>query len=266
MEGDNFINKITFSNTINQRISRELWDKLDKIRRFSKLKYETDPGDKCISFENFFLNWKSGSKLIRKILDRQEVNYVTHNMIKFAENTETIIPMELAKKLNKLWTNPILSTDTRTFIFKMHNNTLAMNTIVSHFVRGLSRNCTFCDIEGNPEIEDETILHLFFNCRQPELIINEIYKQITMDQDFTVLKREFFGEFKENNNFKNEMLLMVSILLRKHFWDCKTRKMIPTLRGAKYFLHTEMTTMSKISSNFERIFAGSGLNINILQG
>jgi hypothetical protein len=84
MEGDNLVNKITFSNAINHRISRELWDKLDKLRRFSKLKYETDPSNKCISFENFFLNWKSGSKLIRKILDRQELNYVAHNMIKFA--------------------------------------------------------------------------------------------------------------------------------------------------------------------------------------
>jgi hypothetical protein len=185
-------------------------------------------------------------------------------MIKFAENTEIVVNLDLSKKLNMLWTKPYFSNDTKTFIFKMHNNTIALNTVVSHFVRGVGRNCTFCDYLRNPEEEDETLLHLMYNCRPAESIRNNIFKQIMDDDSFMVHRREFFGEFNLNNNFDNEILMTVSILMRKFFWDCKVRKIIPTLPGTKSYISEEIRTMRKISTTFDRTVAGCNLRLNFL--
>jgi hypothetical protein len=264
MEGGTFINKPTFCRLISFNVSRELWEKLDKIRRVAKTKFGSGTNETAQSFENFFNAWKSGSKKARNILDYDPTIYIAHNMIKFAENTEIVVNLDLSKKLNMLWTKPYFSNDTKTFIFKMHNNTIALNTVVSHFVRGVGRNCTFCDYLRNPEEEDETLLHLMYNCTPAESIRNNIFKQIMDDELFMVHRREFFGEFNLNNNFDNEMLMTVSILMRKFFWDCKVRKIIPTLPGTKSYISGEIQTMRKISTTFDRTVAGCNLRLNFL--
>jgi hypothetical protein len=262
--GENFITKLAFQQQVGTRIDAVLWDKIDRIRRAAKTRYGKDPYKKTCSMENFFATWKRGSRRVRKILEKVSDTFIPHNMVKFADNTETVIKCELAGYLNKLWYNNFFSNEMRTFIFKMHNNTLAFNTIVSHFVRGIDRNCTFCDITHNAVEEDENILHLFYTCTISENIRENFFKWITNDQTFTVSRREFFGEFRHNSKFFNDFLTISGILLKKFLWDCKLRKTLPNFLNLQQFYVSEIHTMCKVSGVFGKIKNNCGINFATL--
>jgi hypothetical protein len=184
-------------------------------------------------------------------------------MVKFAENAEIVVDWDLAKKLNTLWTKTFFSNDTRVFIFKMHNNTLALNTVLSHFVRNIGRNCTFCDLVFNPDEEDETPLHFFYNCTVSEQVRTNVFKSVTNNRNFMVSRREFFGEFKYMNNFYNDALQIVSVLLRKYLWDCRVRKHLPVSEKALSYIRDEITLMRKLSTKIDSTIMGSNLHLDL---
>jgi hypothetical protein len=260
MDGDNFMTKISFQLRIGAQFETELWEKLDRIRRTAKTRYGKDPYLKSISIEYFFNTWKQGSRRVRRILERGTVPYIPHNMIKFADNTETIINYELSKNLNKMWSNNFLSTDIRTFTFKMHNNSLPFNTILSHFVRDIERNCTFCDLTNNALEEDENILHLFYNCTTSENIRDRFFKWLTNDNTFTATRREFFGEFRKNSRFLNEILSFSGLLFKKILWDCKVRKCLPNFLHLQHYYINEIVIMCKVSKKFCNAKNNCGIN------
>jgi hypothetical protein len=101
-----------------------------------------------------------------------------------------------------MWANTALGNGTRTFIFKLHNNTAGYNLAVSHFVRGHSPNCTFCDILGIQEINNETPLHLFFQCSVVENLTNQIFSWI-LEENVEISRQEFFTVFNRANFRKN---------------------------------------------------------------
>jgi hypothetical protein len=161
------ISKRAFSTNMGIQTTDELWRKLDKLRNTAILRYNSDANfySPDESMSEFFRRWKKGSRNVRLVLCFKKIDYIPHNIIKFSDNTDTIIGLECARLLNKSWNRHYLSNELRVFLFKLHNNTLPFNTILSHFVRGTSRTCTFCVIARNPEGEDETPLHFFFTVR-----------------------------------------------------------------------------------------------------
>jgi hypothetical protein len=104
-------------------------------------------------------NW--GSKNFRKILDFKTMTDIPHNIKKFANNLDVVVDGEQSKFLNSFWTSNFLDNAEKTFFFKFDNNTLGYNNAVAHFGHGHSPNCTFCDINLNMDIHNETALHLF---------------------------------------------------------------------------------------------------------
>ena len=119
-----------------------------------------------------------------------------------SKTTDSVIPLILSKRLNELWTKNIFDSWQKTFIFKLHNNTLRYNIAVSKFVRGHSPLCTFCELSRNPEDERETPLHLFFQCRHVEPIIEIFFREI-LNNDFQEMTRtDFFRGFSYENSFK----------------------------------------------------------------
>jgi hypothetical protein len=114
--------------------------------------------------KTFFNSLKKGSNKIRRFLLEPKSKYIPHNIVKYAENTETVLNFETSCKLNSEWKTHFLSNECRIFSHKLVNNILGYNIIISHFVPGADRNCTFCNIIRNQDPEDETALHLFFTC------------------------------------------------------------------------------------------------------
>jgi hypothetical protein len=120
-----------FCTNTNIPISRENFNTCS----MAKLKYSKNESskEKCIELSDFLHRKKQGCKRYRKLIIDDLSSYIPHNMIKFAETTDTIIDLETSKKLNSLWA---LGNSTCTFLFKFHSNTSGVNLAVSHFVRG----------------------------------------------------------------------------------------------------------------------------------
>jgi hypothetical protein len=240
-----------------------LWRKLDNIRLTALTRFGNNSKNNSQSLKNFVEKWKRGSKKVRNILSLQQKEYIPHNMIKFAENTEIIINAEVSKELNMLWCKNFLSNATRVFTFNMHNNTLPVNIILTHFVRDIGRNCTFCDLSLNPEEEPETVLHLFVNCRSVETLRTELFKWITGDNRFEVTRSEFFSTFRRGNRYLNELLQLVALFFKKYLWDTRARKKLLAVEEMKQYISLEIDTNYAVSGYFRNIFEKSGINEQI---
>jgi hypothetical protein len=125
--------------------------------------------------KTFFSNLKKGSNKVRKFMVENTPKYIPHNIVKYAENTETVLNFDTACRLNSEWKTHFLSNECRIFSFKLVNNILGYNVIISHFVPGADRNCTFCNIVRNPDPKDENVLHLFYTCITVETLINNLF-------------------------------------------------------------------------------------------
>ena len=166
----------------------------------------------------------------------------------------------------------------RTFLFKLHNNTLGYNQSVSHFIRGYSNNCTFCDITEYIEEEPETPLHLFFNCTVVENIRNKFSHWLFADLrerlpepvpvpgprrniiTDPVTRQEFFTVLERDNNCFNSVLFVVTKLFIKYIWDCKLRKCLPSLALLKNLVKSEINIIKFGRKDFVGIVVESNIN------
>jgi hypothetical protein len=132
-----------------------------------------------------------------------------------------------------MWNNNIYSNIEKTFLFKLHNNTLGYNNMVAHFIRGHSPYCTFCNITQAADQHFETPSHLFYDCPSVSSIVDNIFKRVTNDNNFTAGRRDYFAtfEYREFSHAKNRILTIVSKFIMKYIWDCKTRQFLPELEN-----------------------------------
>jgi hypothetical protein len=175
-------------------------------------------------------------------LEADKNDFVPHNIVKYAENTDIVIGLEASKKLNKMWTEHYLSNATRTFHFKLINNILGLNYIISHFVPGVYRNCMLCDVDRNPLPEDETPLHLFYSCNITENLLIDFFALIGT----TFSREEFFSIPTRQLEEDNLVIILTSILVKKFVWDCKMRYCLPIIDQLTTFVFRELTTMCRI--------------------
>jgi hypothetical protein len=223
-------------------IGMQLYRDLYGLVAASFIKYgrETIVG---ISIKTFFTTLKKGSKKVRLILEEKVPDSIPHNIMKFAQNTDTVIGLESSKKINNSWLNHFFSNEIRTFQFKLINNILGLNYIICHFVQSVERNCTLCDVARNPDPEDESPLHLFYTCNITENLLNDLFDDIG-----TVISRQEFFSFPQRQNMsQNLVLFWISILTRKFIWDCKQRSVLPSIDFLKTFIFKEFRIMTGIS-------------------
>jgi hypothetical protein len=156
---------------------------------------------------------------------------IPHNIKKFADNMDIVITGEQSRILNSMWNNNIFSNVEKTFLFKLHNNTLGYNNMVAHFVRDHSPLCTFCNIANAADQHMETPLHLFFDCPSVVNIIDVLFRRVTNDNNFMVGRRDYFAtfEYRELSFAKNRILTFLSKLVMIYIWGCKTRNFVPAL-------------------------------------
>jgi hypothetical protein len=205
---------------------------------------------------------KRGSKRFRLLMNQNGCDGIPHNINKFARNMDLIINGAQASLLNSLWTNNIFNNNMKTFLFKLHNNTLGYNSAVAHFVRGHSPECSFCDAVGDGNVNSETGLHLFFDCAHVSLVIKSIFSRVTGIDNFAFSRREFFASFerKEFSYPKNMSLTILSKLIMKTLWDCKLRFSAPNGEVCWDFLKEEITTLKVTNKKFSKIWEQSGFS------
>jgi hypothetical protein len=253
---NNVKNRTDCGTLIGMQINTALYNKIRNIVNTANTKFRKEIPEKGVSLETFFDGWKKGSKKIRNIMWKSQTLYVPHNLVKFAENTNTVITAVCSEKLNSQWTCNFLSNELRTMLFKLHSNCLPVNTIVSHFKRGVSRNCTFCELIHNPDPEDESIFHLFFACPAVEAIREDFFTWLSRDENFLLSRHEFFCCFTRQENSINSVdIIEVIVKLFKQFlWECKTRKILPVPLELKKFIKRELEIICNISKNFKKKF------------
>jgi hypothetical protein len=208
--------------------------------------------------QDFCMRIKKGSKKFRKILTNVGGVGVSGNMQRYADLTDVIINQENSEKLNSLWGNSYLCNHTRTFLFKLHNNLLGLNSRVAHFVRGHPRTCTFCDLRLNPEHNPESTVHLFFECNYVETALREFFGWF-FGQDTQIGRREFFVGYNFDNINKNKVLDHVLIIVKKSIWDCKLRFCVPTSEILKQSFFSSYSTLYKGSSKIREMTRKSDL-------
>ena len=165
--------------------------------------------------------------------------------------------------LNGLWGCKILDNATRTFCFKLHNNTLGYNYLVNKFIRNHSSLCTFCRIARNPEGERETPFHLFYSCPSVELVFNFFFQEILGRDNFRIFTlSNYFGVIRSENANRNYSLMIVSLLFKKYIWDCKMRETLPDPDAAIRVITDRIKVMSSCSNKFTRCWVASNINLN----
>ncbi len=95
-----------------------------------------------VDIETYINRRKRGSSHLRKLFSSGMQSDTSHNIRKFADNMDIIVTGEQSRVMNGLWTDNIYTNEEKTFLFKLHNNTLGYNNMVAHFVRGHSPFCT----------------------------------------------------------------------------------------------------------------------------
>jgi hypothetical protein len=177
----------------------------------AKIKFKEKSIDrkKSVELRTFICRHKKGSSHLRNVLSYSDPVEIPHNIVKFANNMDIIINESQSKTLNGMWKNNFFDNQTKTFIFKLHNNTLGYNAAVAHFVRGHSPNCTFCDLARDQNINAENGLHLFLDCEHVEGTINYVMEKFTRVVGFEFSRREYFLTFERRNYSSAKNLLLV---------------------------------------------------------
>ncbi len=216
---------------------------------------------KTTEITTFINRRKRGSNHIRKILMGWKHAGVTKNISKFANNMDIVITGEQSQILNNLWTKNYFSNQDRTFFFKFYNNILGYNNAVAHFVQGHNPYCTFCEITRFPDAIFETPAHLFYECRSVCNVIDNVYSSITGQMDFQYSRREHFTTFdrRDSSWSVNCTLTVVSKLIIKYIWDCKTHQCLPNVESCLESIKDKLTLQMQISPSIRNLVAGSRL-------
>ena len=198
------------------------------FQKTNKIEQKTD------MVQNFCMRIKKGSKKFRKIIDIQNPLIVSPNMFTYSECTETIINSQNSGLLNELWCKNYFGNSMKTFLFKLHNNILGINSRVAHFVRGHPNTCTFCDLQKVSLENPESITHLFFDCEIVETLLSQFYTWIFNHQRH-INRSEYFIGFEMEDNNKKEILNIVNCIAKRYIWECKLRFTLPCINGLKIF-------------------------------
>jgi hypothetical protein len=73
--------------------------------------------------------------------------------------------------INGLWSKNYFGSELRTFIFKLHGNTLGLNSHIHHINAEREPTCSFCLKAKNFPCMRETFEHFFWYCPQTASII-----------------------------------------------------------------------------------------------
>jgi hypothetical protein len=120
--------------------------------------------------ENFLQGKKGISKKIRSVLSPKtglkDVGKLQHvkTFIRLSE-MDPVPDTGTLSKLAGLWNCHFIPNKIREFFYRFINNSLPLNTRLSHYVMNVNRQCSLCVIERLAVPADETFYHLFFQCQ-----------------------------------------------------------------------------------------------------
>jgi hypothetical protein len=182
--------------------------------------------EKSIPITEFLGTKKGDSKKVRKTLNKR-INTVAvlrlRNIITFFRITETLANEAHVKMLLGMWSRHYLPNKIREFSFKFLNNSLAINTRLSHYVQNRQRGCTLCTIEGRVPVPDETFIHLFYDCATTKNVHERFFRLYDLPDN--ARKTILLGTIDVDEPF-NEIIYIWAIFIQFCIWEMKIYKRI----------------------------------------
>jgi hypothetical protein len=157
---------------------------IDAIKTSFMLSKKFMRGDNSQNIDNFISRFKKGSNRFRKIFDSMDYFHISKKAKKCSKTFFRLIniadPEEnVCEILNAQWAINCYPVNLREFTFKLRNNILGINTMVSHFNKNVDRACTFCRIaeRNNAQLPDESFIHIFFECGSTKRVLDFFFTQ-----------------------------------------------------------------------------------------
>ena len=182
----------------------------------------------------FFSSFKKGSGSFRKILVKYRCKHFnvrnSTSVITFFRLVDTPPPADekFLKNMLGFWGSFFLSNKHREFSFKFYNNSLGLNTRLSHFVANNTRSCTFCVANNLANPLEESFLHLFFECRYTNNILCKVrdvfVPEITFRNRTEMILFWFCGIAPSENLNKCIFVLTFCSTAMFSIWEHKLKK------------------------------------------
>jgi hypothetical protein len=112
-----------------------------------------------------------------------------------------------------------------------------------------------------PDQNNETPLHLFFECRSVCDIVENVLKTITGNDNFVFSRREYFSTFerRDASYALNQTLTIVTKIIIKYIWDCKNRFGVPNTIDCLDSIKEKFQLQYEVNSSLSKFIANSGL-------
>jgi exonuclease III len=176
-----------------------------------------------------FLGVKSGeAKKVRTLLDRAATKskIVNFTSVKtFFRLSGTGTGEEYSKYLFGAWNIGFFPNKVKDFIYRFAFNQLPLNVRVSHYIDNVSRSCTFCRIQGRGNENDETFIHLFFECQVTTKIQDWFVREyFVRDISPAEKKQLFFTGILRPDDKPNLYLTALAFTVQYLIWDARNQK------------------------------------------
>jgi hypothetical protein len=192
-------------------LSPEKYNALKGAYRSAVRRYHVADGKSRTLLEHIN-SFRKGSKHFRKVICQtsfREKLSSSRQCKTFLRLIDCELPDTL--RLSNLytgWNFGFYPANVRVFLFKYYNNILGINSRVSHFNPLINGSCTFCGINGPYPPNNETFVHIFFECPYVNDII--LYMASRYLRNFTLSQRSFFitdcCEYERDNKLFNNLL------------------------------------------------------------
>jgi hypothetical protein len=138
--------------------------------------------------------------------------------------------------------------------------------MVANFVRNITKDCSFCILNGIGIETRETPLHLFFDCPSVEPVIKTFYNWLwnTLDVEH-VSRQEFFVTPNTGNLVDDKVLIIVNCIVKKYIWDCKQKHCIPNFPDLRTVVIGHIQTYQRLDKKFAGNLMRASFYANIIQ-
>jgi hypothetical protein len=220
------------------------------------------------------LKQKKGSKKIRKILEKEEIELAQPGSLRivesFARITATQVPNDEAlEKILSVWNMFCFSNDFREFLFKQRNNTLGVGARVGHFDETADERCTFCRLLYPATNTREDFLHLFRSCPITVGLIQNLIRKFRLpirppntDPDPIFDKIYWYGT--DENETKLATIVFFD-LFRYVLWKFKTRRRLPRIMELSDIFTSMLGTIVTIKPKLRTAIFNTRIIANVLQ-
>jgi hypothetical protein len=167
------------------------------------------------------------------------------------------------------WNSFFLPNRIREFQFRFLNNSLGLNSRVTHFVQDINESCTFCEIEGMFPAPRETFAHIFLECPVTGKYLDKFFNKFFPNKIvgnharklFTFTGTLILREGEYCSLFGNTVSIIICYLI----WECRLQKQIKAYAQLESdFLHIlEMIdkTTKRVRSSCMVLIPKLGLNL-----